>query len=68
MDIDVAAFVNNDELYKYNRMPFEIKNAAKTLQPAMDVLMATVKLQYVFVYIDDTTKLSRTPKKSPTAF
>lgn len=44
-------------------MSFKLRNALSTFQPVMDIIPSTVKREYVFLYIDDTVILSRTPKE-----
>lgn len=44
-------------------MPFVLKNAPATFHRYIYVIVATVKRQYAFVYIDDITVFLMTPKE-----
>lgn len=48
-----ALFLVHNELYKYSRMPFGLKNTPATFYRAMNVITATVKLQHALVCIYD---------------
>ena len=48
-------------LFEFFRMPFGLKNAARTLQRLMD--QATQQLPGIYVYLDDVLVASATPKQ-----
>lgn len=52
-DADQTAFVTHHGLYWYTKMPFGPKNASKTFQGAMNVILASVERQCAIVYIND---------------
>ena len=54
-----AAFTSHHDLFKYTRMPFGLNNAPATFQRTIDIVLATVKLQYAIVYLDDIIVLSK---------
>lgn len=60
-DVDKTAIVAHNELLKYSRMPFGLKNASATFQRAINVILTTVKWQFSIVYIDDNIIFSKPP-------
>jgi hypothetical protein len=48
-----TAFVTHKGLYEFNVMPFGLTNAPVTFQRLMDIVLAGLKWQCCFVYIDD---------------
>lgn len=57
-----ALFIHHG-IFKYSPVPFELKNALKTFQRAMDATPASVKWQHATVYIDHVIILSKTLKQ-----
>lgn len=62
-DVDETASLALNGLYEYTRMYFGLENDPATLQRAMDVVLATVKWQYAFVYIGDVFIYLKTSKE-----
>lgn len=52
-------FGTHHELFCYIRMPFGLNNIPATLQRADNVILASVKWKFAFVYIDDIIIISR---------
>lgn len=50
---DKIAFTSHHGLYKFVRMPFELRNASGTFQRAMDVILLSVEGQLAIVYLND---------------
>lgn len=52
-DKEKTAFVTQDGLYEFNRMPFGLSNAPATFQRTMDVILSGLKWNQCLVYLDD---------------
>ena len=52
-DKEKTAFVTQDGLFEFNRMPFGLSNAPATFQRTMDVLLSGLKWNQCLVYLDD---------------
>lgn len=61
--VDETAFVTHNGLFKYARVPFVLKSTPVTFQNAMDVMLASVKWQHAFVYINYIIIFSKTEKE-----
>jgi hypothetical protein len=49
--------------FMYAKMPFGLMNAGETFQRAMDIAFIREKYQFVVIYLDDITVLSRSDKE-----
>ena len=58
-DKDKTAFISHFGLYRWLRMPFGLKNAPGTFQRAADIILASVKWQFVLVYLDGVIVYSK---------
>jgi len=55
-----TAFVTQDGMYEYLRMPFGLRNAPATFQRTMDKVLAGVKYNSCLVFFDDILIFSKT--------
>lgn len=67
-DIEKTVFVTHHGLFKYTRMAFGLKSAPATFQCATNVILALVKWQHPFVYIDDIISFSKIPRRLHKAY
>jgi len=58
-----TAFKCHSDAWQCVRLPFGLCNAPATLQRAMDMILAGVKLQIRLVYVDDAIVFSRSPEE-----
>lgn len=49
---DKTAFISRDGLYRFEHMPFGLRNASITFQRAMDIALLAVKWQFALGYFD----------------
>ena len=56
----LMAFVTEDGLWVYNRLPFGLKNAPSHFQRAIDTILGRYRLDFALAYIDDIIIFSRT--------
>jgi len=59
-DIRKTAFITNQGLFEFVRMPFGLVNAPATFQRLMDVVLKNEKGEFVQVYLDDIIIYSQT--------
>lgn len=59
-DVKKTAIDFRNRLCKYSRIPFGLKNAPRTFQRAMDVILALIKGKYAMIYIDDSIMFLKT--------
>jgi hypothetical protein len=57
-----TAFTTEDGHYEFNRIPFGLANALKTLQHFLDIVLRPVKTKFAMVYLDDVILLSKAIK------
>ena len=57
-DKDKTAFVGPSGLYRFNRMPFGLRNVPATFQRLADALRAKLPDVQMFAYLDDFIKIS----------
>ncbi|XP_038047480.1 uncharacterized protein K02A2.6-like [Patiria miniata] len=55
-----TAFIAQDGLYEFQRMPFGLHNAPSTFQRAMQEIFRGLNWKFVLVYLDDLIIFSRT--------
>lgn len=60
-DCDKMANTFNHGLFGFTRMPFELENAPKKRQRAVDIPWTKAKWKFAFVNVDDIVLFSRTP-------
>lgn len=53
-NVDKTVLTSYHGLYRFPKIPFEVKNASATLQIAADVVLASVRWQVFLVYLVDT--------------
>ena len=59
-DREKTAFITQDGLYEFNRMPFGLKCAPATFQRVMDKVLYGLKGNHCMVYLDDIVIYSKT--------
>lgn len=57
-DQDKTAFRSYHGLNRFERMPFGLKNAPKTIQRAMDVILSPVKWEFAKKYFNNIIVIS----------
>ncbi len=57
-DRDKTTFTSHYGTYRFKRMPFGLKNAPATFHRVVDIILAGVKWQHCFVYLDDVIVFS----------
>lgn len=62
-DVNMTAFMTHNRLYRYTRMLFEFKNATKSSQKAMHVILASFKFKCVIFQIDEVIIFSKSLEK-----
>lgn len=58
-DSDKTALVSHHGLYRYKRLPLGLKNAPRTFQRLIHIILASVKWKYAIVYLDDIIIFSK---------
>jgi len=61
----LTSFTNHVGTYQGTRLPFGLFNAPATFQRAIDMILAGVQWQYVFVYLDDIIVYSADAESHP---
>ncbi len=59
-DREKLAFLTQDGLYEFLRMPFGTKNGPAVFQRVMDIVLAGLKWKVCVVYLDDTVVCGKT--------
>lgn len=62
-DHEKTAFMSDHGLFRFISMPFGLKNAPRTFQQAIEVLLMNVKWKFSFVYLDVILIFWRTADK-----
>ena len=52
-DRDKTALICHADLFRFNRMPFGLRNAPSTFQGALDIILAGYEWRSCLVYLDD---------------
>jgi len=58
-DKDKTAFTSHMGTFRFNRLPFGLKNAPATFQRALDMILSGVRWQSCLIYLDDVIIFSR---------
>lgn len=60
---DKTAFSFHQNLYRFLRIPFGLKNAPGTFEGTMDVILASIKWHFALVFLNDNVIFAKTPQK-----
>lgn len=62
-DRDKTAFTSHRGPNRLIRMPIGVRNAPGTFQRIMDVILSSIKWQFIFVYLDNIVIFSKSPEQ-----